>query len=134
MIGAAAKKAALAIAPEAALPLEGAFRIARRARAAAAPPVVIQPQEHTPVLRLGKDKYRIRTKGGIRVLEVHRAPSLTAGEAIALGVVGAVGLAAYQFAKSSSASAGNALCTSGPKLSGHCGVLPGADGWGFISW
>lgn len=124
-----AKAAAATVAPELAIPLEAAFGIARRARAARAqPPVVIQPQERTPVLRLGKDRITVRTKAGVRVLEVHRAPAITVSEAIAIAAIGGLAYGAYTVSKQVPAN------QSGPKLSGHGGYLPGADGWGLISW
>lgn len=123
-----AKGAATAIAPELAVPAQLAFKLARP-KAQTHPPVVVQPGDRAPLLRFGKDKLRVRTKGGVRVLTVERAPSLTIGEGVAVAAVAGTAYVAWKVDQELAKLKGTA-----PTISGYGGIFPGANGWGPIKW
>lgn len=94
----AAAAAATAIVPEAAVPAQLLAAAIKRSRAPKPPTetVVVQPSDHAQLLKLGKDKIRVRTVGGVRVVTVDRGRGLTAGELALLAAAGATILAGYE--------------------------------------
>ena len=121
------KELALAAAPELAVPLEGAYALARKLRRRSDQvDAVIQPPEKEPLIRLGRDRISVRVVKGVRVVQVHRAPGISAAEAIAIVAIGGTAIAAY--------SAYSALSKETGSLWGAGGILPGPSGWGVIKW
>lgn len=121
-----AKAAELAV-PEVAVVKSAFDLVARRRKHSESEQLaVIQPPEREPLIKLGRDRIRVVTRKGVRIVDVKRAPGVTGAELLGLILIGGATYEAYQLAKSASSAGGSAP--------GWNGWIPNSKGWGFIGW
>lgn len=103
----AAKTAAMAVAPEVAIPVEAALGLVAAARSkprhqeteVRGDVVLVPPPDKPLLLVLKKERIRVVTRKGIRIVTVTPAKGLTAGETIVVGTVGIAAYGIYEAAK-----------------------------------
>lgn len=96
-----AKAAARAAVPELAVPLEALARSTRRPESSSPelPVVLVPPDDARQLLRWGRDKVKVRTRDGVRYVQVERRHGASFGEVLEGALVVLLAAGTFELAK-----------------------------------